>query len=302
MEQKAPGLAYQAYMRTDLSYLPEHKREELAWIVDMIREHADVELIVLFGSYARDEWVEDRYVEDGVTYEYLSDYDLMVVLDLKHENGRGEKWRAVEQRIRRHPGIKTPVTLLTEGSEHLNRELERGQYFYTDVIREGVLLFDAGRMTLGEPRVLDAGERAEVAHGHFSYWYRKGEQAIRGFRMYFEEGVHDDAAFLLHQATERFYFALILVFTDYKPKTHDIEKLHSQAAMWVPELVRLFPRATKFEEQAFKRLKQAYIDARFDKEYAITREELNWLAGQVERLKAVTEDACRARLAHLRAS
>lgn len=105
----------------------------------MIREKADVELIVLFGSYARGDWVEDQYVEDGITYEYLSDYDLLVVLDLRQESGRGEAWRALEERIRRHPGIKTPVTLITEGSEHLNRALSRGQYFYSDVVREGIL-------------------------------------------------------------------------------------------------------------------------------------------------------------------
>ena len=35
----------------------------------------------------------------------------------------------------------------------------------------------------------------------------------------------DEVAFELHQATERCYAAIWLVFWDYKPKTHDLEKL-----------------------------------------------------------------------------
>jgi HEPN domain-containing protein/predicted nucleotidyltransferase len=275
MEQATQGQRYQPFMRTDLSYLPEHKREELGWIVEMIREQAEAEMIVLFGSYARDEWVEDRYLEGGVTYEYLSDYDLLVVLDLKRESGRGEKWKALEARIRRHPGITTPVTLITEGSEHLNRALTRGQYFYRDVIKEGVLLYDAGRMALAEPKELNGQERAELAQSHFDHWFDLATSGLDLVESALEKDRIRDAAFMLHQATERFLIAIILVFTDYKPKTHDIDKLHKRAAMWVPELVRLFPRAAAFEERACKRLRRDYIKARFDRAYTIAREELD---------------------------
>jgi len=37
-------------------------------------------MVILFGSYATGKWVEDRYIEKGITYEYRSDYDLLVVL------------------------------------------------------------------------------------------------------------------------------------------------------------------------------------------------------------------------------
>ena len=40
-----------------------------------------------------------------------------------------------------------------------------------------------------------------------------------------------EAAFLLHQATERYYHAAILVFTGYKQRTHDIELLGVQAGI-----------------------------------------------------------------------
>jgi predicted nucleotidyltransferase len=37
-------------------------------------------MIILFDSYARGSWVEDTYVENGNTYEYKNDYDLLIIL------------------------------------------------------------------------------------------------------------------------------------------------------------------------------------------------------------------------------
>ncbi|MBD3322309.1 MAG: hypothetical protein GF350_14510 [Chitinivibrionales bacterium] len=67
-------------MKTDLSFLPAHKQKELAGISAIIKKAARVEKIILFGSYARGAWVEDSYVQDGITYEYKSDMDILVVV------------------------------------------------------------------------------------------------------------------------------------------------------------------------------------------------------------------------------
>jgi hypothetical protein len=40
-------------------------------------------MIILFGSYARGQWVEDIYTEGHITYEYISDFDILVLTRLK---------------------------------------------------------------------------------------------------------------------------------------------------------------------------------------------------------------------------
>ena len=68
------------------NHLPTQKQEELTKIAGLLSGYKNVEMVILFGSYATGKWVEDRYVEKGITYEYRSDYDLLVVLtheDLK---------------------------------------------------------------------------------------------------------------------------------------------------------------------------------------------------------------------------
>jgi uncharacterized protein len=36
----------------------------------------DLVILILFGSFARGDWVNDRYVEDDVVYSYQSEFDL----------------------------------------------------------------------------------------------------------------------------------------------------------------------------------------------------------------------------------
>lgn len=55
-------------MKTSLFHLPSHKQEELRIISDAILTRVPAEMIILFGSYARGEWVED-YQENS---EYVS--------------------------------------------------------------------------------------------------------------------------------------------------------------------------------------------------------------------------------------
>ncbi|WP_156793078.1 nucleotidyltransferase domain-containing protein [Rickettsia honei] len=37
-----------------------------------------IALIILYGSYARGDWVKDMYTEDHTTYSYTSDFDFLV--------------------------------------------------------------------------------------------------------------------------------------------------------------------------------------------------------------------------------
>jgi len=65
--------------------LPSHSlviKERLDNIVKEILAMAEskIAMIILFGSYARGDWVQDEYTRGHITYSYQSDLDLMLVL------------------------------------------------------------------------------------------------------------------------------------------------------------------------------------------------------------------------------
>ncbi|MHC4249260.1 MAG: HEPN domain-containing protein, partial [Planctomycetota bacterium] len=216
-------------MKTDLSHLPQDKQDELRHVTALIREAADPEMIVLFGSHARGDWVEDRHEEGGVLYQYVSDYDILLVVKSREHGASCRLWQQVERTVREKLPAGSHVNAIAHNIDHVNQKLAEGHYFFTDIVKEGVLLYDSGRYELAEAKELDADERRRVAQEHFDQWFPSATVFLKQFQYAFSDGNLKEAAFLLHQAAERFYTTILLVFMGHKPKTHDLERLRRLA-------------------------------------------------------------------------
>ena len=277
-------------MKTDLSHLPADKQEELRRITGVIRGTVQPEMIILFGSHARGDWVEDE--QTG----YMSDYDILVIVRPRDAEGGSNR---VGERAERDVNAALHghrVNAIAHRIDFVNSKLGERQYFFTDIRREGILLFDSGRYQLGKAKEIDGAERRRLAEEDFARWFKSASV----FYGHFEFGLGNDdlneAAFLLHQTTERFYTTLLLVHTGYKPRTHDLAKLDKLSRLQVGEVACVFPRSTPEEEKRFDLLRRAYVDARYEKDYAITRDELEFLGVRVRELRTVTEAACRKKI------
>ena len=290
-------------MKTKLPKRSLEIKERLDAIVKEILAVAKNELamIILFGSYAKGTWVIDSYMEGHITYSYVSDIDIMLVT--KSPKFVGFKGRFLEGRIEdrlERKGLNdmlrfTPrVTLITETIARFNKELEKNRYFFSDIKKEGILLYDSGEFKLAEPKELSREERKEIAQEYYDQWFSEGVEFLVLTNFSVTNKMLNKAAFLLHQATESLYNAVLLVFSGYKGRDHDIEKLGSLASNYSDELLKIFPRDTEEQKRYFKLLREAYIRARYDKTYKITEEELLYLIQRVEKLKAVTEEICQA--------
>ena len=97
-------------MKHDISFLPEHKQAELRRIVELARKHDHPEMIILFGSYARDAWVEDKY--DETHFYYQSDFDIFVVVETDSEYAQAKIERKLRAAVDETPDIKTPVSFI----------------------------------------------------------------------------------------------------------------------------------------------------------------------------------------------
>lgn len=283
-------------MKTTLDHLPEHKRHELNRATEIIKESVDPSMLILFGSYARGDWVEEL-ADDGVHYQYQSDFDLLAVVENEVIATKIERNRTLSNRL--HREVKTPVGLIAEDIQFVNRRLGKGQYFYTDILKEGVTLLDSGELCLAEPRELNQQERKKLAQEDFDFWLKNAKDYFQQHSHAINDNSYNVAAFNLHQATERLYSAILLVFTRYKPSTHDLLKLSQRVANIEPKFLAVFPQSTTTEKALFELLRKAYVNARYKPSYTITLEELEWLAERVQHLEALTEDLCQKKIASL---
>ena len=78
---------------------------------------------------------------------------------------------------------------------------------------------------------------------------------------------------------------------------HDIEKLDRQASNLHPDFFTVFPRANEQQKNCFDLLQKAYIDARYKRDYVITKEELEYLAARVRKLQELTKRICEEKIA-----
>ncbi|MFO0758674.1 MAG: hypothetical protein U0359_19425 [Byssovorax sp.] len=90
---------------------------------------------------------------------------------------------------------------------------------------------------------------------------------------------------------------MLLVLTAYKPKVHNLEDLGKRAGDLHPSLRHVFPRGTPEDDRLFKLLKRAYVDARYDPTFMITREELDGhRRARARELRSWVEAVCRERI------
>jgi predicted nucleotidyltransferase/HEPN domain-containing protein len=300
-------------MRTDLDHLPHGKQREIARVTEILfeeftdamksasspkKKEGRIVKIVLFGSYARGTWVDEPHTAKG----YLSDYDLLIVVNQQSLVDFATYWYRAEDRIMRETGIKTPVNFIVHTMDEVNNALSQGQYFFTDIIKEGIALYDLkGSTPFVTPQPQTADEALATAEKHFEQRMEGVRSAFEFFEFGLKAGRYNDAAFMLHQTVERLYTCLLLVETNYSPSTHSIKFLRSLAEQIDPELISVWPREAKQDRRLFELLKRAYVDARYSEHYAITLEELAWLGERAKILQALVETRARAKIGQLKA-
>ena len=305
-------------MNTEPDRLPEEKRAELARVVKILkaefagrveggtapyRRNGRILKIILFGSYARDDWVDEG--PEG----YQSDYDLLVIVSHKPLTNIAAYWYTAEDRILHDESIRTVVNIAVYSIGEVNDALRAGEFFFAEIIQDGVTLYELkGTKPSGQalyrltrPHRLTPEQTFGIADKHFGQWMEKAQSGLKTFRFCQGEGQWNDAALMLHQTVERTYNAFLLTQTLYTPKTHNIKFLRSVAEGIDRNLAEAWPRDSQRDRTAFELLKRAYNDSRYSEHYTITADQLAWLGGRAERLMELVEAACGRHLAALKA-
>ncbi len=283
----------------ELSHLPVDKQIDIIEIVEIIKEIALPEKVILFGSFARGDWVDDEYVEDGATYSYRSDYDFLIVtqgLKLKEFEIRNR----IENRTRRY---KHPVNPLVHELEHINYGLERGQYFFKSIIEDGIILFDTKKTLFVKPRSLTREEQKTQALLYYEKWVESGVRMLRiaelAFKVAEEENfVLNEVMFLLHQVVEKLYAGLGLVYYGYKPKTHNIKEYRNYTKAISAEINNIFFSSNNSSEnqRLFEILQKSYIDARYRADYYVNRGDVESIMIEVKKLNDLIVEYCLKRI------
>jgi predicted nucleotidyltransferase/HEPN domain-containing protein len=280
------------------------KQHELARVVEIILEEFEDALkgasaefkkrgrilkIILFGSYARGTFVDEPHTKKG----YRSDFDILVVVNNRKLTDFSTYWNKAAERLMRHPEIGTPVSLIIHSLREVNAELRSGRYFFVDVRRDGLALYQLDDEPLAVPGQLSAEEAWQMAAGYLADRLPHARVFFKTARFCVEQGDSKEAAFLLHQSIEQAYSTLLLVLTNYSPPSHNIRFLRGLAEERAEELLNVWPHNQQRYLAWFNILNEAYVKARYSPHFEISKEAVEWLTARTELLLAAVEAVCR---------
>ena len=301
-------------MRTDLEHLPASKQRELDQVRAIIFEEFEdalvlakhewkkkgkIEKIVLYGSYARGGWVDEPHTAKG----YRSDFDILIIVNDKRLTDKVDYWLKLDNRLTRELAIdktlKTPVNFIVHTLGEVNDGLAHGRYFFMDVAKDGIALYEADDRQLHVPKPKTPEQALVMAKEYYEEWFPSAMKRFEIAKFDVKQGFSKDAAFDLHQAAERLYHCVLLVCTFYTPHVHNLGFLRTQAERLDMRLVDCWPRVLRADRARFEKLKEAYVKARYSKHFSITDEELAWLGKCIEDLGGVVHLLCVERIAAL---
>ncbi|MGE5562429.1 MAG: HEPN domain-containing protein [Bacillota bacterium] len=304
-------------MRTDLGHLPPAKQRELERVVQILFEEfgeatalatqdwkkkGRILKIILYGSYARGNWVDEPHTAKG----YRSDFDLLVIVNDKRLTDRVEYWAKAEERLNRELAItktlKTPVNFIVHTLHEVNDGLAHGRFFFMDVAGDGIALYQSDDSELAEPKPKTPAQALAMAKEYFEEWFPSAARFKEASDFLTAKSGLREAAFNLHQAAERLYHCVLLVCTFYTPHVHNLAFLRTQAERLDRRLAFVWPKDSRKERAMFEKLKDAYVKARYSKHYRITSDELSWLTARVEELGRTVQLVCSERIERLEKS
>lgn len=238
-------------MTTTLDHLPDAKCRELDYVASVLRDEfaracstrwspplkaGAILKIILFGSYVRGDWVENSIGR------YFSDYDILVVVADERHADVSEFWtgaeRTLDAALTEGRDLRTPVQFIVHSLADVADQLARGRYFFVDIVRDGVVLFEEPGHPLALPEPLPAEAALAEARAHHEHWIPGAARRLRLAELAIGEGMLNEAAFELHQAAEQLYNGLLLLVTLYTPKSHNLVRLRGLAEGIAPRTRR----------------------------------------------------------------
>jgi predicted nucleotidyltransferase/HEPN domain-containing protein len=296
-------------MRADLEHLPQSTQRELEHVVRILMEEFAAKTrpatakwsklgrilkVVLYGSFARGDWIVDR------VGGYVSDYDLLIVVNDDRLTDF-EFWSAAEDRLVRDVTVSAdltaPVSFIVHTLTDVNAQLERGLPFFVDIVGQGIALYEAEGFPFAQPRLLAPEAALAEAGKRFQEWFPSALRRAELAREALAKGYLNEAAFDFHQTAERLYHCLLLTLTLYSPKSHRLRFLRAQCEQLAPAVAEAWPRSEKVQRRCFELLREAYVNARYSPHYSITSSELTWISERIAVLEELVREVCQARLA-----
>jgi len=218
--------------------------------------------------------------------------DLVVVVPCKSHIRFTEYQGLVEFANLRH----RQVTCSLHRSDAVRGALEQGHLFYSLSCRPDKMVYDNCSEEYTRAPLHLYQQIADRARKAFGTSYGRA-QSFYACACQIKNG--EDATivpFLLHQAAELTYRAVLLSLMEKETHTHSIKALIRHSRRCAPQLTTIFPRDTPEEKRLVHLLEESYLKARYDETHDIDNDTTELLFSRVRRLQHISSQVFEEKL------
>lgn len=272
-----------------LKHLPSERISDLEHITQTIIDTQRVEIILLFGSYARGDYKSKR----GAVQGKKSDFDILIVTE-----DSASKRKVVGELRNAFTDSEIVVQPLFVTINTVNQALEENQYFYSDIKKEGIVLYNSGRFDFASFKGLSATRRREIAEEDFEEWFTSAKRFFENFQFNVERGYLQEASFMLQQSVEMCYTAIEMVFSHYNTHEHNLLALRDKNVKYHVRLKGVFHYEDEEKKKLFDQLNYAYIGGRYknEKEFPVDMDKIDFWKQETEMFLKLTKEICLERI------
>ncbi|MDR2956266.1 MAG: HEPN domain-containing protein [Prevotella sp.] len=287
-------------MRKSITYLPKQNQEELKLLAnELCKWLPQTVMIILYGSYVQVEYTGcHRQDEPDIVNLPISDYDILVVtsgISNKDAERRLEKLQSRFVSAERQE-VHIPVQFVSDDVNTVNQHLKDGCFFYTQLKKEGIMLYNNGKYKLHRRKKLRYNEIRQRAQTHFDDKLDKADRFLKGVYFYLNDQDFNMASFLLHQVFESCYCSVLAVFTLRNNKQHNLLRLYKAIRHYSPELAAVFSFNDTEEKRLFHLVRTAYIQSRYNPHFEVSKEDIEALILKASLFIDVTKRVCKKRI------
>jgi HEPN domain-containing protein len=279
-------------MLTNLAFLSEAQRKQLAQLVTLIVKAISPEKIICFGSRSTVMQGWSCFLPgDGCRETVSITYYLLIITNADEKRAEHELIQIIEQQA---GPLTCGVTSIVHKLVSVNEAIEKGHRFFTTLHHKGILLYNGkGSPLSGPPEDLPPAAVKRSIEESWNREFAMAEKFYHAAAYCLSSGWNELSVFLLHQSVEHGCIALLRAITGYRPHTHNLSRLLALTENFSLMPSGIFPATTKVETDLFNLLRNAYSDARYNEDYSVPAEKAAILAARVKQLLETVEQLYR---------
>lgn len=297
-------------MRKSIDYLPLAKQADLKRLVKIIREQVrDVVMIILFGDYARNSYVDySPKIESAEPTHFMSDYNLLVVVDNEKENDADEEYDEDKIVTERIPNLfaagkdswraSTRPDIAVRGIKYLKSEWIKYDFALLDAKKNGVILYNSHKYKFGRPYKTDYIRLVESSLYHFEDFYQTANQSLLKIIDARIRGPYIPDASELNRIAKA-CLHIVNLFNEWYSDDSDLPWILARSKINTLDIYRPFPQDSEEEMRLINILNRADPDSDSpDKDsISLTQEDADTLIARIIMLRDIAKKVSRERIA-----